>query len=133
MDSPCIDSGVFIASVTYDFVGNLRGFDGSSLTLVDGSDYDIGAYEYVGSATSTPTPTTAQSTFTPTPINNTPTITPTYLPGDFDENHLVDTIDLLEIICSGNNQDSNCAMTGDTQIDYKDISLFSIWWQNQQF
>jgi len=46
-DSPCIDAGSLIASLTEDFEGDSRGFDGYSGTRGDGSDYDIGADEYI--------------------------------------------------------------------------------------
>jgi hypothetical protein len=32
--------------VTVDITGNLRGFNGNAFVNADGSDYDIGAYEY---------------------------------------------------------------------------------------
>jgi len=53
--SPCIDRGRDTASsqffsVVRDFEGALRGFDGDGLGLstADGSDFDIGAFEYQG-------------------------------------------------------------------------------------
>lgn len=51
--SPCIDAGAFISSVTEDYVtedlwGDLRPFDGTSESRGDGSDYDIGAFEFSG-------------------------------------------------------------------------------------
>ncbi|MCA9445249.1 MAG: hypothetical protein KC964_30960 [Candidatus Omnitrophica bacterium] len=45
-DSPCIDSGVFIASVTDDYEGNPRPFKWSTQYGGDGSGYDMGAYEF---------------------------------------------------------------------------------------
>ncbi len=47
-DSPCIDAGCGIVSVTYDFEGHSRGYNGTPEQRGDGSDYDIGADEYVG-------------------------------------------------------------------------------------
>jgi len=44
--SPCIDAGGIIEDVTTDIEGNQRGFNGSSEPRGDGSDYDIGAYEF---------------------------------------------------------------------------------------
>jgi len=51
--SPCVDAGrdtssAAFGSVTLDLPGNARGYDGAPGYDVDGSDYDIGAYEYVG-------------------------------------------------------------------------------------
>ncbi len=48
MDSPCIDAGAFIDRLTEDFEGDIRGFDGTSEPRGDGSDYDIGADEFIG-------------------------------------------------------------------------------------
>ncbi|MCA9416205.1 MAG: hypothetical protein KC917_08040, partial [Candidatus Omnitrophica bacterium] len=45
-DSPCIDSGVLIASVTDDYDGNTRPFHWSTQYGGDGSGYDMGAYEF---------------------------------------------------------------------------------------
>ncbi|MCA9411468.1 MAG: hypothetical protein KC944_09690, partial [Candidatus Omnitrophica bacterium] len=45
-DSPCIDSGVLIASVTDDYDGNSRPFVWSTQYGGDGSAYDMGAYEF---------------------------------------------------------------------------------------
>jgi len=45
--SPCIDAGCLVAEVTEDFEGDARGFDGSAEPRGDGSDYDMGADEYV--------------------------------------------------------------------------------------
>jgi len=44
--SPCIDAGRIIEDVTTDIEGNQRGFNGSTEPRGDGSDYDIGAYEF---------------------------------------------------------------------------------------
>jgi hypothetical protein len=46
-DSICIDSGRFSES-RVDFDGTPRGFDAISLARGDGSDFDIGAFEYQG-------------------------------------------------------------------------------------
>ena len=48
--SPCIDAGIFLAAVTDDFEGDLRGFDGTAEPRGDGSDFDMGADEYVAVA-----------------------------------------------------------------------------------
>lgn len=47
-DSPCIDAGCYIEISTRDFEDNLRGYNGSSKPRGDGSEYDIGADEYIG-------------------------------------------------------------------------------------
>ncbi len=68
-DSPCIDAGCYIEGLTQDFEGDLRGYDGSGEPRGEGSDYDIGADEYVGivpTPTGTPTPT-PEPTLTPSP------------------------------------------------------------------
>lgn len=49
--SPCVDTGRDTSPgefgfVTVDITGNLRGFNGNAFVNADGSDYDIGAYEY---------------------------------------------------------------------------------------
>ena len=46
--SYCIDSGSLIASLTTDFDGLAWGFDSTEEPRGDGSDYDIGAYEFQG-------------------------------------------------------------------------------------
>lgn len=45
--SPCIDGGARNNGVALDFLGTLRGFNGAPDFRGDGSDYDIGAYEFV--------------------------------------------------------------------------------------
>jgi len=45
-NSPCIDAGAQV-SLTEDFEGDARGYDGSPEERGDGSDFDIGADEYV--------------------------------------------------------------------------------------
>jgi M6 family metalloprotease-like protein len=45
--SPCIDAGCAIAGLTRDFEGTPRPLDGTAAPRGDGSNYDIGAYEYV--------------------------------------------------------------------------------------
>jgi hypothetical protein len=49
--SPCIDAGCLIAGLTQDFEGDPRPYDGTSEPRGDGSDYDIGADEFVRVAT----------------------------------------------------------------------------------
>jgi hypothetical protein len=49
--SPCIDAGEFISGLTKDFEGDNRPFNGTSELRGDGSDFDIGADEYVPSTT----------------------------------------------------------------------------------
>ncbi|MBP8129913.1 MAG: hypothetical protein KA184_10085 [Candidatus Hydrogenedentes bacterium] len=46
-DSPCIDAGAYVPEAATDIVGRARGFDGSPEPRGDGSDFDIGAYEFV--------------------------------------------------------------------------------------
>ncbi len=46
--SPCIDAGAYIADLPEDFEGNPRPWDGTSEPRGDGSDFDIGADEYIG-------------------------------------------------------------------------------------
>jgi len=46
--SPCIDAGMYIEGLTQDFEGQQRGFNGTSEPRGDGSDYDIGADEFIG-------------------------------------------------------------------------------------
>jgi hypothetical protein len=45
--SPCVDAGRYIEDLTDDFQGDPRGYDGIAEPRGDGSDYDIGADEYV--------------------------------------------------------------------------------------
>lgn len=74
--SPCIDAGGEVKGLAYDIEGEIRPFNGTSLPRGDGSDFDIGADEYINQQTQTPTPT-------PTPIptiTETPTATPTNPP-----------------------------------------------------
>jgi hypothetical protein len=47
--SPCIDAGCYIPELSFDFEGNPRPWDGASEPRGDGSDYDIGADEFIGS------------------------------------------------------------------------------------
>jgi hypothetical protein len=44
--SPCIDAGGIVPGLDTDFAGNPRPVDGTSTLRGDGSDYDMGAYEY---------------------------------------------------------------------------------------
>jgi hypothetical protein len=46
-DSPCIDAGAYVPQAALDIVGRARGFDGTPEPRGDGSDFDIGAYEFV--------------------------------------------------------------------------------------
>ena len=65
--SPCIDAGGHVQDVTQDFDGLSRPFDGTAELRGDGSDYDMGAYEYhAGYETATPT---ATATSTPLVMN----------------------------------------------------------------
>jgi hypothetical protein len=47
IDSPCIDAGSYVDGLVQDFEGDARPFDGAGEPRGDGSDYDIGADEYV--------------------------------------------------------------------------------------
>ena len=49
--SPCIDAGGHIEGLTEDFEGDARGYDGSAEPRGDGSDFDIGADEFIGAVT----------------------------------------------------------------------------------
>jgi len=49
--SPCIDAGMFIEDLTQDFEGNPRPYNACPEPRGDGSDFDIGAYEFIGSTT----------------------------------------------------------------------------------
>ena len=44
--SPCIDAGMRIVNLLFDIEGNARGVKGTTEQRGDGSNYDIGAYEY---------------------------------------------------------------------------------------
>ncbi|MCA9444551.1 MAG: hypothetical protein KC964_27440, partial [Candidatus Omnitrophica bacterium] len=46
--SPCIDAGAYVSSVTTDFWNEPRGLDGVADLRGDGSNYDIGAHEFLG-------------------------------------------------------------------------------------
>jgi hypothetical protein len=50
-NSPCVDAGCAVAGLTKDFEGNVRPHNGTSKPRGDGSDFDIGAYEYYYHAT----------------------------------------------------------------------------------
>jgi len=82
--SAALDKGIS-PSTTLDYEDDSRGFDGDGLGPVtgDGSDYDIGADEYVFAAPSpTPTPAITQTATPTSTITGTPTvtITPTTVP-----------------------------------------------------
>ncbi len=49
-NSPCIDAGRLVEEVTGDFEGTPRPYDAYAGTRGDGSDYDMGAFEFVGLA-----------------------------------------------------------------------------------
>ena len=46
-NSPCVDAGVYVDGLTEDFEGDTRGENGSDQPRGDGSDYDIGADEFM--------------------------------------------------------------------------------------
>ena len=78
-DSPCIDSGGEV-SIFEDIEGNPRPMDASSSSQGDGSDFDMGSYEYSGTVLPTYTPSytpTLTPTRTPTTITETSTVTVT--------------------------------------------------------
>ena len=60
-DSPCIDAGTIGPSE--DFDGSARPYDSVAVERGDGSNYDIGAYEYVGPGTPNPPPNTPVNVF----------------------------------------------------------------------
>ncbi len=45
--SPCVDAGKFIAGLNTDFEGDFRPYDGSAEVRGDGSNFDIGADEFM--------------------------------------------------------------------------------------
>jgi len=47
--SPCIDAGGLVEGLVTDFEGNPRPYNSTPEPRGDGSDYDIGAYEFIGS------------------------------------------------------------------------------------
>ncbi len=62
-NSPCIDAGENVPGLTQDFEGDPRPYDAVTWeSRGDGSDFDIGADEFIGTAVPTPIPTP-----TPTP------------------------------------------------------------------
>jgi hypothetical protein len=80
--SPCVDAGRRITTLTTDFEGESRPYDGTSEARGDGFDWDMGADEYHPPAQITPTPSeTPTPTPTPTPPpTDSPTPTPTLPP-----------------------------------------------------
>jgi hypothetical protein len=62
-DSPCIDAGT--KGPSEDFDGNARPFDSVSVERGDGSDYDIGCFEYVGPGNPNPPPDTPVNVYPP--------------------------------------------------------------------
>ncbi len=48
--SPCIDSGRVVSGMSFDYENDVRPYDSFSLTRGDGSDFDIGADEFMGTA-----------------------------------------------------------------------------------
>jgi parallel beta-helix repeat protein/predicted outer membrane repeat protein len=46
LHSPCIDTGIWLDNVAYDFEGQPRGFDGNPERSTDGYEFDIGYDEY---------------------------------------------------------------------------------------
>jgi len=85
-NSPCIDAGRFVDGLSEDFDANQRPYDAVTWeTRGDGSDFDIGAYEFIGEAQLTPTPT---PTPTPIPTPNLPEVvisTPDGIQGEYVE------------------------------------------------
>jgi hypothetical protein len=53
-DSPCIDAGSYVGTLTHDFEEDPRGYDGSPELRGDGSNYDIGADEFVAARSNHP-------------------------------------------------------------------------------
>lgn len=47
LSSPCIDAGTYVSGLTEDFEGDPRPYDGTYEPRGDGSDFDIGADEYI--------------------------------------------------------------------------------------
>lgn len=92
--SACIDAGGTV-TLAQDFEGDPRPLDGTSEPRGDGSDFDIGADEFLGAHVPTPTPTptpTATPTPTPSPIPCT-----IYVPQDYST--IQGAIDAAEQVC----------------------------------
>jgi pectin methylesterase-like acyl-CoA thioesterase len=81
-DSPCIDAGGEIEDVESDIVGNPRPQDSVERERGDGSDFDIGAYEFVGSATPNPLPGRPINLEPPEGATNVP-LKPTLIASEF--------------------------------------------------
>jgi hypothetical protein len=92
--SPCIDAGGTV-TLAQDFEGDPRPLDGTSEPRGDGSDFDIGADEFLGAYVPTPTPTpTPTATPTPTP---SPIPCSIYVPQDYPT--IQGAIDAAEQVC----------------------------------
>lgn len=111
-DSPCIDAGRDVSNIfnytNYDFEGDKRGYDGTTESRGDGSDFDIGADEFTGVLTPDP-PTT-------------PTSCIIHVPADYDtiQGAIDEAVDGCEIIVSQGTYYENIQIKG------KNIILRSI-------
>ena len=105
--SPCVDSGAYVELAAYDYSGNPRGLDGTPETCGDGSNYDIGAYEYLG-----------KELF--------------HLGSDIDLSSWVDAIDLLSLLADWHSSvpsDPRSDINQDEKIDPTDLRIFLKDWQ----
>ncbi|MCB9768729.1 MAG: hypothetical protein H6752_11085 [Candidatus Omnitrophica bacterium] len=99
--SPCIDAGAYIASVSTDYWGDPRGLDGTVEPRGDGSNYDIGADEFLG-----------KELF--------------HLGSDIDGTGWVDAVDLLRLRDQWKapvSEPSEIDLNGDDRIDSTDLDI----------
>ncbi|MCB9784067.1 MAG: hypothetical protein H6751_13975 [Candidatus Omnitrophica bacterium] len=99
--SPCIDAGAFVRSVTSDYWGDPRGLDGTAESRGDGSNYDIGADEFLG-----------KELF--------------HLGSDIDGTGWVDAVDLLRLRDQWKapvSEPSEIDLNGDDRIDSTDLDI----------
>lgn len=82
-NSPCIDAGG-ISEVALDINGTTRGIDGTSEFRGDGSEFDIGAYEFGGIRLGTSKPEKPLNIF-PTDASRTVTLSPTLVASPFSD------------------------------------------------
>ena len=90
-----------------------------------GLDTDTPTGTLVATDTPTETPTgTLVATDTPTATGIVTTIVP-----DFDNNGVVDSIDLLMLLRRIGTKEQDYDLNGDGEVDYEDVMIFSQWWQ----
>jgi hypothetical protein len=93
-DSPCIDAGASF-NLSSDLEGNPRPYDAVSMPRGDGSNIDLGAYEYIGSATPDPIPNRPANL---TPVNDATSVSvyPTLTSSTFSDPNSTDEITASE-------------------------------------